>query len=149
MKKIISILILSLYLFQPFTSLADSVSDAKTIFTRYGNLEASFDSSLADLYSDDALIKNKRTYPTGQVREIVLPAPKYKQLIRTTMPLAKLRGDYSTYSDVKFEKEGSAVRVSAKRFSVLKKYYSPIYLLVAPTQSGNWLIIEEISESQP
>lgn len=65
------------------------------------------------------------------------------------MPLAKAKGDYSTYSEVKFQPDGNAVRISAKRFSVLKKYYSPISLLVAPTPFGAWVIREELSESQP
>jgi predicted DNA binding protein len=149
MKKTISILFLSLFLFQPLKSLADTASDAKTLFTRYINLEAAFDPSLADLYSDDALIKNKRTYPNGKVKELVFPAPKYKQMIRDIMPVAKSKGDRSTYSDVNYEIKGSAVKITAKRYSVLKKYYSPVLLLVAPVKSGTWQIVEELSESQP
>jgi hypothetical protein len=128
---------------------ADQLSDATALFARYTSLEAAFDPGIADLYADDALIKNKRIYPTGQTREVVLPASQYKQLLRSVMPLTKARGDYSTYSEVKFQTEGNAVRIFAKRFSVLKKYYSPISLLVAPTPSGAWVIREELSESRP
>lgn len=128
---------------------AAPIDDAKAFFDRYVQLEHAFDPAAADLYADDAQIKNKRTYPNGQVRELTMPAPQYKALIRQSMPLAKARGDTSSYSDITFTNEGSGVRVRAKRFSDLKKYSSPISLLVAPNASGQWLIREELSESRP
>lgn len=128
---------------------AGSIDKAQNIFAQYGTREAAFDSAVADLYSDTALIKNKRTYPTGQVREATFPAVQYKFLIRNAMPLAKAKGDYSTYSNVTFSEEGRNVRVKAMRYSVLKKYSSPISLLIGPNEQGQWLILEELGESQP
>ena len=122
---------------------------AEKLFEQYVLLEHTFDSGAADLYSDNAVIRNKRRYPTGQVRELSLPAQKYKELVRSSMPIAKLRGDTNSYSEVNYFIEGEGVRINAVRFSELKKYSSPISLLVKPSQSGNWLIFEEISESQP
>jgi hypothetical protein len=128
---------------------AAAEEEAKSIFDLYIQLEHAFDAAVADLYADDALIKNKRTYPNGQVKELSLPASQYKALLRQAMPLAKTRGDTSSYSAVTYTKEGSGVRIRATRFSNLKKYSSPISLLVAPDERGQWLIREELSESQP
>jgi hypothetical protein len=128
---------------------AQAADDAKALFDRYVQLEHAFDPAVADLYADDAVIKNKRTYPDGQVRELAFPAAQYKALIRRAMPLAKARGDTSSYSDITFRDEGSGVRIRATRFSNLKKYSSPLSLLVAPGAGGKWLIREELSESQP
>jgi hypothetical protein len=128
---------------------ADTTDGAKALFERYVQLEIAFDPAAADLYADDAVIRNKRTYPNGQVRELTLPAAQYKALIRQAMPLAKARGDTNSYSDITFAKEGSGVRIRATRFSNLKKYSSPISLLVSPGANGAWLIREELSESQP
>jgi len=124
------------------------IPEARALFERYVTLEQQFDPLVADLYSDEAVIKNKRTYPTGQVREMTLPARQYKDLIRKAMPLAKERGDTSSYSECAYSEEGARVRITCKRFSTLKKYTSPISLLVGPTPGG-WLIFEELSESQP
>lgn len=142
-------LIAAVILFVSFHAVAEPTQQAKELFERYGALEASFDPAVADLYADDALIRNKRTYPTGEVRELTMPAPQYKQLLRQSMPLAKARGDSSTYSDVTFVEEGIGVRITAKRYSILKQYYSPISLLVAPDATGKWSVREELSESQP
>jgi hypothetical protein len=128
---------------------AGSIDRAQDVFAQYGKREAAFDSAVADLYSDTALIKNKRTYPTGQVREVTFPAAQYKFLIRSAMPLAKAKGDYSTYSNVTFSEEGQNIRVKATRYSVLKKYSSPLSLLIGSNGQGQWLILEELGESQP
>lgn len=149
MSPLSRVFLSALCLLLSFSTYADQVLDARALFDRYVRLEAAFDPAVADLYADDALIKNKRIYPSGQVRELVLPASQYKALIRSAMPLAKARGDYSTYSEVTFQPDGNGVRITARRFSMLKKYYSPLSLLVAPTPSGIWVIREELSESQP
>ncbi len=128
---------------------AEPIAEAKQLFERYASLEARFDPGVADLYADDAIIRNKRFYPDGAVRETTIPAPQYKQLIRDSMPLAQSRNDYSTYAKATFKIEGMGVRIRAMRFSVMKQYTSPISLRVAPDASGHWLIREELSESRP
>ncbi len=130
-------------------ALAQMNGPAETIFARYQTLERSFDPAVADLYCDTALIRNIRTYPNGQQRTLDLPATNYKAAIRAAMPLAKARGDYSTYSGVTFDPDGANVRIRATRYSMIKKYSSPISLLVGPCNGGAWAILEELSESQP
>lgn len=128
---------------------APSTSAARQLFEQYVALGQAYEPGVADLYAEEALIRNKRTYPDGQVKEMTLPAPTYKTLLRNAMPLAKSRGDRSTYSDVSYTVEGQRVRVKAARYSELKKYTSPISLLVGPGPGGKWLIYEELSESRP
>jgi hypothetical protein len=151
MRRLAAVAMLGLVSIIALEGAADdsSLVRAKQLFGRYVALEHAFDPTVADLYSDDAVIRNKRTYPTGQVRQLTIPAPKYKELLRASMPLAKARGDTSTYSDVRYVEEGKHVRIAATRFSNLKKYSSPISLLVGPSDAGGWLIYEELSESQP
>lgn len=79
------------------------VEEATAFFRRVVDLEQAYDARVADLYADDAVIRNRRHYPTGEVRELTFPAPKYKALIRQAMPLAKGRGDRSTYSRCTYE----------------------------------------------
>lgn len=123
-------------------------SQAAELFERYTTLERAFDPAVAELYSDDAYIENTRTYPTGEQRRLVVPAPRYKELIRRAMPLAAARQDRSTYSEITFKVEGERVRIRALRHSHLKDHTSPIELLVGPGPD-RWLIYEEISQSVP
>lgn len=122
--------------------------DAAEFFEKYFTLERNFDPAVADLYSDDAIIRNKRRYPTGAVRDVTLPAPAYKKLLRSSMPLTKERGDTSSYTELASKEESGGIRITATRYSELKKYSSPISILIA-RKDGQWLITEELSESRP
>ena len=144
------VIILTFILICIFNAVGSAAEDeARKLFERYVESERTFDPAVSDLYSDDAKIQNKRTYPDGSTRVSTMPAPKYKELIRATMPLAKARGDTNKYSEVKYTAEGEKIRITATRFSNLKKYSSPISLLVGPTPESKWLIFEELSESKP
>jgi hypothetical protein len=127
----------------------DARAKAEQLWDRYVALEAAFDPAVADLYADDALIRNRRTYPTGEVREATIPAAQYKVLVRQAIPLAKAKNDVSRYSGCAYAAEGARVRIVCARFSVLKNYTSPISLLVGLGPAGAWLILEELSESRP
>ena len=122
---------------------------AAQLFQRYVALSRAYDAQLAELFDDNALIVNKRISPNGEVREMTLPAARYKVLLRKALPLARQRGDRSTYSNVRYAREGERVRISALRYSELKKYSSPLVLVVGPAPAGGWLIYEEHSESRP
>jgi hypothetical protein len=128
---------------------ADARAKAEQLWNRYVALEAAFDPAVADLYADDAVIRNRRTYPTGEVREATVPAAQYKLLVRQAIPLAKARSDISRYSGCTYAADGPRVRIVCARFSVLKNYTAPISLLVGPGPAGTWLIFEELSESRP
>jgi hypothetical protein len=128
---------------------ANEPSEAEALFDRYQELGRAFDPAMADLYCDTALIRNVRTYPSGEQRTLEIPAPMYKDLVRSAMPLAKARGDVSTYSDVQFVAEGSSVRITAERYSELKKYTSPVSILVGQCGDSGLAILEELSESRP
>jgi hypothetical protein len=128
---------------------SDEIAAAQKLFQQFETLGKAFDPSLAGLYSDQARIQNARHNPTGQTRTMTLPAKQYKELLVAVLPTAKERGDVSSYSEVKYVKEGAGVRITATRYSHLKKYSSPFSMLVAPDASGRWQIIEELSESRP
>lgn len=122
--------------------------DAETLFASYESLERAFDPAVADLYCDNALIRHTRRSLDGQSRVMEFPATEYKSMIRADMPIARARGDYSTYSNVSYASEGANTRITATRFSEMKKYSSPISLLVGRCASGTIGVMEEISESQ-
>jgi hypothetical protein len=122
---------------------------AKEIFNQYVSLSDKFDPAVADLYSDEAKIENTRTYPNGETRVTKFDAKKYKALIKAVMPLAKARGDTSKYTEVSYLEKDSKVTITATRFSNLKKYSSPITLVVGANPEGKWQILEETSQSKP
>lgn len=146
----IPVLVAFMALFVTAAALTTETSheNARKCFERYVALEAAADPAVADLYADDAKIQNTSVSPDGQKRVTTMPALAYKDLIRRALPVAGPRGDTSKYSDVNLLKEGDKVRVTAIRFSELKKYSSPLSMLLGPDAKGSWRIYEEVSESR-
>lgn len=125
------------------------IEEARAVFKKMVDLERKFDPAVADLYADDAIIQNTRRYPYGIKKTRAMPGLAYKPLIRLVMPLAKTRGDTSRYSNVTFKEQDGKVHIKATRYSELKKYSSPVSLVIATmkTKTGNrWLIVKEVSE---
>ena len=127
----------------------ENAERAKKIFNQYTSLAGKFDPAVADLYSNAAKIQNTRIYPDGRRRVMPFDAKKYKALIRIAMPLAKTRGDTNKYTEVKYVEKDSKVIITATRFSNLKKYSSPITLVLGADTDGKWRILEEITQSRP
>jgi len=128
---------------------SDPVAAATLLFTKYVNLERGYWPAVGDLYADEAVIRNRRRYPSGEVRELTLTTAQYRAVLQKAMPIARERGDRSRYSDVTYTPEGPNVRITATRYSELKGYSSPVSILVARRADGCWLIYEDLSESQP
>ncbi len=122
---------------------------AQGLFAQYQSLYQAFDPAVADMYCDEAVIQNQRTYPDGNQRTINLPAAAYRNLLRSVMPVAKAKGDVSAYTDVKYSAEGANVRIKAMRYSEMKRYESPFSLLVGQCADGKRGILEELSHSRP
>ncbi|HEY3571903.1 MAG TPA: hypothetical protein VGP73_28495 [Thermoanaerobaculia bacterium] len=127
----------------------DLIPKAKAFFQHYVELEHAFDPSIADLYSNDAVIKNTQYRADGKVVPLTKPVDKYKQVLRDYMKTkARQIGDISNYSNDTYAVEGSnRVRIKVTRYSSIEKVSSPVSMLVGPDATGKWLIYEELSES--
>jgi hypothetical protein len=135
---------------QPASCEVNSPEDrARTLFARFVHISHTFDPAVADLFADEARIVSVRKYPNGLERKLEMKGAEYKALLREVMPLAKARGDISTYTDVSYQPDGAHMRIRATRYSTLKQYSSPYSLLIGPDASGAWLIYEEWSATRP
>ena len=151
MKKLaflISALLIILISFGQAMADDSKIEKAKELFERLVLLSHEFNADVADLYSNAAIIKDIRHYPFGESRKMTMSGKEYKAMIRKIMPLAKLRGDISTFSDVTYSSEGDNVRVKATRYSQLKNYSSPYSLLIGMDDKGDLTILEELTESR-
>lgn len=128
-----------------------NVDEIEEFFNKSIELSNSFDVAVVDLYSDNAIIKTYRRYPFGMNREMAMTGAQWKELVIKTMPLAKMKNDRSTFSDIKITIiDKNKAKIKANRYSNLKCYTDTGYYVIAERQAdGNYLIIEEYSETQP
>ena len=122
---------------------AGDTEDVRAFFDHYVALGAAFDPSIADLYSPDARILTLRDGST----EMQMSGAQYKQLIQKVMPIAKKRGDTSSYEDVKVAAHKDGYRVTAIRIPAIKCAPDPNYHLDAAKIDGSWLIVDEYTET--
>src|SRR3954470_17649193 len=115
----------------------DLVPKAKAFFQHYVELEHAFDPAIADLYSDQAVIKNTQYTVDGKVVPLTKPVAKYKQVLRDYMKTkARQIGDVSNYSNDTYTQEGNRVRIKVTRYLSIEKVSSPVSLLVGPDATG-------------
>lgn len=147
---IIGLTVLIVAFAQPSSCEINSPEDrARTFFARFVQISHAFDPAVADFYADEGRIVSVRRYADGMERKFEMNGAEYKPLIREAMPIAKARGDISTFTDISYQRDGTRVRIRATRYSALKQYSSPYSLLVGPDASGQWLIYEERSLTRP
>jgi hypothetical protein len=150
MRWMSSLLVLLAVATTPVVAQSAAPASAHELWEMYVELGTGFDPALADLYADNAVIRNTRRYPDGRTRTLEMTGTEYKSLIRQAMPLARSRGDVDVYSDVQFEELGEGrTRITATRYSTLKKYRAPHQLTVGRSGGAGWKILEENGESRP
>jgi hypothetical protein len=126
----------------------DLIAKGKAFFQHYVELEHAFDPTIADLYSDEAVIKATRYLPDGKIIPMTIPVSRYKKVLRDYIGTrARQLGDVSNYTNDTYAQEGSRVRIKVTRYSSIEKVSSPVSMLVGPDATGKWLIYEELSES--
>ena len=132
-----------------FAADADENS-VKEFFQEYIGMGENFDTSIADLYLDSAIIRNLRRYPNGSEKSMQLTGVQWKALITKVMPVAKARGDKSTFSHIIISIDGKQAKIKANRYSNIKCYTDTGYFMIIERQSdGKYKIVEEYMETQP
>ena len=148
-KIIFLILFLLISGIDTFAADADENS-AKEFFRDYVELGENFDTSIANLYLDSAIIRNLRRYPNGSEKSMQLTGAQWKALITKVMPVAKARGDKSTFSRIIISIDGKQAKIKANRYSNIKCYTDTGYFMIIERQpDSKYKIVEEYMESQP
>ena len=122
----------------------------KQFFAKYVKLNSAYDSSVIDLYADDASIKiTTLEQSSGKETIVSFSKTEYQPPLKTALSNAKTLKYKNTYQDAVYGREGDGIRITATRHLEDKDHDSPISILISKNDDGMWLIVEEISQSQP
>jgi uncharacterized protein YceK len=97
---------------------------------------------LLDCYSIAARIALRPASDPGAAPRR-LSGTEYKLELRAALEQQRYTGDTIDWTDVRFEREGSAVRVHATRVSARSSTTHPHSWLIGPGADGGWRILEE------
>lgn len=115
---------------------------AKQFLRRYSELQATQSPSLADLYSDQAIIRIKHGMVSGG-KLTTVRGDEYKTLLRQTLSSRTREVDASYFKDVTLEKFNNRVLIHAQRFSKNRCYWDNDYAVVITRERTGWVVIEE------
>ncbi len=122
------------------------IEAARDLFERFVDLGNRYDTSIADLYADDARIVLTGQNP-DEKREVTIPGREFKELVREMLPAAREAGEQNIYVDVTYWIEGDLVRIEATRRTSPSNSQAQHQMLVGPNENGTWLIREELAVS--
>ncbi len=143
--KTASILI---FLLLSSTANAADESDYFKFFEKYQTLGDSFDTSVVNLYADDAEITSIRKMPDGIEQLMKIEGRKWKEMIVDTMDIGKQRGDTSRFTDIKIAIDSDRAKISANRYATIKCFDDKNYYMVVEERANNELrIVEEFYET--
>lgn len=136
------VLIIMLIVLSPL-AYAGEAEDVHEFFNDFVKRSNAFDVGVVDLYSPSARILILRD---GTDR-MEMTRSQLKQLAIQVMPLAKKRGDTSTFEDVKVFAQGDGFRVTATRTPAVKCVPDTNYHLDVVRLDNSWLVVEEYAET--
>lgn len=146
MKTFFKIFMLLIVLLHQVVAFAASpIDDARNFFERYVKLCHSYDKTVANMYSDNALIKRTLIMPNKKTKTIIIPAKEYIDKLKVYRFLAKTTGYKNFYSNLKFSMENNNVRIEGIRKVNLDNFTGPISMLIGKNKNGSWVILEEIT----
>ena len=148
-------LYLSLLLFSSFAycqpaeiTESQATTESLKVFLNLIDLSKSFNPEAANLYSENAKIDSKRTYPDGKQRKMELQGSQYIQLLKMAMPVAKQRNDISYFRNLTTQFNDGVVIIKCQRYSNIKDYSSP-YEIHIKKVGETFKIVYEYTETKP
>ncbi len=140
MKKILLLLIM--LLFTTTISFADDLEIAKNKFNSYVRAANSYNPSLVNYYSPNAVIIRQVVKPDGTTANATTDMATYAKQMRLSQGTAKMRNYKNKYKNVTAQKVANGVKVSALRQPMDDAYWLKTYQIWQKQPNGNWVIVE-------
>ena len=140
MKKIF---LLFLLLIMGGICLAEDLQDVQNFFNEYTEAGNSYSSDFFDYYSNNAKIIRIVEKPDGTYESVNIPLDKYKNEVKKSTILMKMRKYKNFYSNIKILPFGKDYKISALRQPSTSDYKVPAHFIVGKDTKGNWKIKEE------
>ena len=145
MKKI---LITILFLMLGLGAFAGEQEDALKFFNSFVSASNNYSPTLLNMYSDDARIIRQIVKPDGKTANAYFSASDYKNQMKVSSKLAKIRNYKNYYSDIEVNKVANGYRINSMRKPSLSNYKLKSSMVVQKQPSGKWLIVEEIMQTK-
>jgi len=120
-------------------------AEGKAFWAHVLQLVDEYDPAVADLYADDAVVKNVLVDANGKKRENSMEPARFKALLRTQLPRLRGTGRHSVYSGCTYTPVAQGLRIECERRPGPQEPAHHVSVRVSKDALGRWRIREEIS----
>lgn len=145
MKKFLLTLFILIFGLSAF---AGEKEDALNFFNNFVKASNGYNNSLPDMYSSNARIIRQVIKPDGSLVNVPFKMKDYKNQMKLSAKLAKIRNYKNYYSDINIVKVQNGYKISAMRKPSLSDYKLKTYTVVQKQPDGEWLIVEEMMQTK-
>lgn len=132
----------------PYSSNQPRLAKGREFFEKYVRLEHDRDLAMLDLFTENAIVIDRRPSPNGQITDLKIPIVAFRPMLRTLYVVAKAASEPPTvFSQVKHFVEGSGVRIETDCYSPTEEFQRHLSMFVRPDADDEWRIEELIVES--
>ena len=128
---------------EPVHSSEEPLPEAVQFMQEYSRLENAFDPAFAELIHDDARIVMTVVSKEG-TRDLSIPTPKFKQLMRNEMLLGTFQPYSISYRIESAVREVDRIRIIAVRRTEPRGFEGRINLLIGRAKDSRWQIFEQV-----
>lgn len=145
MKKVILTLFILMFGLCAFASDAD---EALNFFNNYIKASNSYDPSVLSMYSDNAKIIRQVVKPSGELVNVPFSVGQYRQQLKLSAKVAKLKNYKNYYSNIHVLKNGNGYKIEALRKPSASEYKLKASLVVQKQPNDKWIIVEELMQTK-
>lgn len=130
------------------STFASDREDALKFFNSYINASNNYNSSLLNMYSDNAKITRQVIEPSGKLVNVYFSVDDYKKQMKLSETIAKIRKYKNYYSDISVTKVSNGYKIEAMRKPSLSDYKLKTLMVIQKQPNGKWLIVEELMQTK-
>lgn len=120
----------------------------REFFDQYVRLEHDRDEELLNLYSDEAIIIDRRPSPNGKMNDLNIPMAAFRPMLKGMLVVAKASGDPPMiYTGTKILLDNDGVRIETDCYSESDEFQRHLSMFIRPIEEDTWRIEELIVES--
>jgi len=124
------------------------LAQAREFFDTFAQLDKQRDLEILNMYSDTAIVIDRRPSPNGQLTDLKIPIVAFKPMLKGLFTVAKAAGDPPTvYRDIEQYVEGDGIRIESDGYSPSEEFQRRLSMLILPAGEHTWKIEELIVES--
>jgi hypothetical protein len=124
------------------------LAQAREFFDTFAQLDKQRDLEILNMYSDTAIVIDRRPSPNGRMTDLKIPIVAFKPMLKGLFTVANAADDPPTvYREIKQYVEGDGIRIESDGYSPSEEFQRHLSMLILPAGENAWRIEELIVES--